>query len=108
MRNDHNRQLYKLSWKKNHPHQWNLPQSSSKFPHKRHYLQTNHDMKKYFSNFREQSVRIFRNFNNSVKTVYNTCQKKNQIKNFVLSDKSQKSNCNVLSVINHVPSFKIF
>ena len=62
-------------------------------------------MRKYFSNFREQPIHIFENFNNSVKSVYNTCQKKNQTKNFVISD-SQRSNCNVLSVINHISSFK--
>ena len=65
-------------------------------------------MKKHFSNFREQSIHIFRNFDNFVKTVYNTCQKKNQIKIFILSNKSQKLNCNIFLVINHVPSFKNF
>ena len=63
-------------------------------------------MRKYFSNFRERRVYKSRDFNNSVKSVYNTHQKKNQTKNFMMSGKSQKSNSNVLYVNNHVSSFK--
>ena len=65
-------------------------------------------MMSYFSDFRRQRVHQFKNFNNSVQFVYNKYQKKNQIKNFILSNKSEKLNCNIFSVINHVPSFKNF
>ena len=63
-------------------------------------------MKKYFSNFREQHIHKSGDFNNSMKFVYNTRQKKNQTKNFVMLGKSQKSNSNISSVNNHVSSFK--
>ena len=90
----------------NHPCQWNHSQSSSRFSHKRHTPQTNHEMRNYLSDFRRQCVHQFGNFNNHVQSVYNRYQKKNQIKNFVMTGKNQKSNSNVLPVVNHVSSFR--
>ena len=63
-------------------------------------------MMSYFSDFRRQHVHQFRNFNNPVQSVYHRYQKKNQTKNFVMTGKNQKSNSNVLPVVNHVSSFR--
>ena len=63
-------------------------------------------MRNYLSNFKRQRVNQFSNFNNRVQSVYNRYQKKNQTKNFVMTEKNQKSSTNVLPMVNHVSSFR--
>ena len=63
-------------------------------------------MRNYFLDFRRQLVHQSKNFYNPVQSVYNRYQNKNQTKNFVMIGKNQKSNSNILFVVNHVSSFR--